>query len=224
MSEIVVKTFRYSELSSINLIEEFGAADVIGISVSYSQARLLKCTWLKFDSYKTTCFKGEVLKCMVNKVLWLLCDKYVSTRFNSLLVVNRLYYSVGKRAFPVQFVEKGAGFSVWFCKKQEDDVRRYEVTSYVANQGAAQAQCSLATLYVGGKGVDQNYKEAFNWFLVSAESDDLDAQYGLGCLYIKGDGVEKNDREALYWLRKASNKGHTASKDLLQKMGISLDG
>ena len=223
MYEIIVKSFNYSDLGSADLIDEFEAADVVGLSVPERQAKLLRTVWQKFDSYKITCFKDNKIRCLVERLLWLLCDKYISTRFKWLPNINSLYYSVGKRAFPVQFVKKGASYSVWFCKKQEDDIRRYDVTSYVAKQGAAQAQCSLATLYAEGKGVDQNYKEAFNWFLLSAKNGDLDAQYSLGCLYIKGGWVEKNDHEALYWLRKAANKGHAATIDLLQKMGVSLE-
>ena len=143
---------------------------------------------------------------------------YVSLRFKYLSVISLLYYSVGQRVFPVQFVKTDAGYFVWFCKKQTDEILRFKVTQYVAEKGAVQAQCSLAVLYSDGVGVEQNYKEAFKWFQKSAKKDCSDAQYGLGFLYAKGRGVQQSDKDAVYWFRRSAANGNVEAKGLLTKM------
>ena len=59
MSEITVKKYDYLDLASVNLIDELEEADVIGLSVSREQAKLLTSVWRRFDSYKMRVLREE---------------------------------------------------------------------------------------------------------------------------------------------------------------------
>lgn len=78
-------------------------------------------------------------------------------------------------------------------------------------------------MYFHGKGVTQNYKEAFKWFKKTADKDIL-AQYQLGEIYYKGLGVEKNLRESVKWYRKAAEKGYGWAQYQLGRMYYKGEG
>ncbi|GHT40295.1 hypothetical protein AGMMS49921_01440 [Endomicrobiia bacterium] len=67
------------------------------------------------------------------------------------------------------------------------------------------------------KGVEQNYKEASNWFKKSAEQGNAKAQYNLGLMYDKGEGVKQDYKEAVDWYKKAALQGHSDARTVLVK-------
>ena len=75
-----------------------------------------------------------------------------------------------------------------------------------AEQGDAEAQCSLGDCYRLGQGVEQDYSAAFKWYQLSAEQGYSDAQYCLGLLYGEGAGVERNSELAVDWYRKSAEQ------------------
>lgn len=64
-----------------------------------------------------------------------------------------------------------------------------------------------------GMGTEQNYEEAFQWFLQSAQQlneknqGNIYAQYSLGNLYYYGNGVEKDIKKAFEWYMKSAKQG-----------------
>ena len=76
-----------------------------------------------------------------------------------------------------------------------------------AEQGDADAQCSLGMSYENGQGVEQSYPEAVKWYRKSAEQGLVEAQFRLACLYRKGEGVVQNHTEAVKWYRKSAEQG-----------------
>ena len=52
----------------------------------------------------------------------------------------------------------------------------------LANQGYADAQYHLGSLYDNGIGVPQNHKTALKWYRLAAEQGDADAQFLLGLM------------------------------------------
>lgn len=76
----------------------------------------------------------------------------------------------------------------------------------------------LAAMYYEGRGVQQDYAQAFKLFQTSAEAGDIDSQYQLGKMYIVGEGVKKNNTQAIFWLEKAAKHGHGEAKSLLVEM------
>jgi len=57
------------------------------------------------------------------------------------------------------------------------------------------------------KSVEQDIKEAANWFQKAAEEKDDKAQYNLGQMYYHGDAVTKNLEEAFRQFQKAADQG-----------------
>ena len=70
-------------------------------------------------------------------------------------------------------------------------------------------------MYFEGKGVVQDFEEAFGWYRKAAEQGQPDAQCNLGVMYFEGHGVAKNDKEAERWWRKAADQGEKEAKELL---------
>jgi len=72
----------------------------------------------------------------------------------------------------------------------------------LAEQGDAQAQYFLATLYDNGEGVAQDYKAAAKWYRKAAEQGDVGAQFSLATLYDNGKGISQDMTKAKYWIQK----------------------
>ena len=77
----------------------------------------------------------------------------------------------------------------------------------LAEKGDAAAQYLLGTLYVEGKGVEQNDATAIMWFQRAANQGHAGAQYNLGASYAEGTGVGKSDVDAAKWFLRAANQG-----------------
>ena len=78
----------------------------------------------------------------------------------------------------------------------------------LAEQGNAEAQFNLGSLYYQGWGVPQDYKEAAQWMRKAAEQGHVFAQATLGSLYAEGvRGVEKDYPQALMWFICAAARG-----------------
>ena len=76
-----------------------------------------------------------------------------------------------------------------------------EVTAVrtLAEQGDAQAQFALGTMYRDGQGVAQDYAEALRWWRKAAELGVIDAQFALGNLYAGGSGIAQDNILAYMW-------------------------
>ncbi len=93
-----------------------------------------------------------------------------------------------------------------------------ETTSYVSER-----QYYLGMSLLQGDYLEQDYKEAFQLILRSAENNHTDAQYMIGLLYALGKGVVQNDKESYFWLLVAAANGNEKAlnaKDLIAS-GIS---
>lgn len=56
-------------------------------------------------------------------------------------------------------------------------------------------------------GTEQNYAQAFGWFLKSAKEGNKFAQYSLGNLYYYGNGTDKDLSQAFQWYMKSAEQG-----------------
>ncbi len=79
----------------------------------------------------------------------------------------------------------------------------------LAEQGNAEAQNILSSMYYIGQGVAQDYKAAFNWRSKAAEQGHAEAQYSLGMMYYSGLGVAQDYNTAFNWCSKAAQQGQT---------------
>lgn len=104
---------------------------------------------------------------------------------------------------------------------------RYYIVEYptydkAKNQNDAVAQFELGRRYYSGRisagrygGHEQDYKEAFKWWLLAAEQGHADAQYGLGECYYFGNGVDKDFSEAVKWWLLAAEQGDAYAQNFL---------
>ena len=68
-----------------------------------------------------------------------------------------------------------------------------------------------AMMYIYGKGVRQDFKEAFRLLSIMAEEGNEYAQANLGLMYGDGKGVKKDYKKALYWFEKAAEQGNAGA-------------
>lgn len=81
-----------------------------------------------------------------------------------------------------------------------------------AEQGDAQAQYELATMYENGKGAEQNVVKALEWFNKAAENGHLGSMIDLGWFYQNGQYVEKDINKAIEWYEKAAEQGSSQAQ------------
>ncbi len=65
----------------------------------------------------------------------------------------------------------------------------------------------IGKMHCHGLGTEQDYAQAFEWFLKSAQEGNKFARYSLANLYYHGNGVEKNLSQAFLWYQKSSSQG-----------------
>lgn len=65
----------------------------------------------------------------------------------------------------------------------------------------------IGKMHCYGLGTEQNYAQAFGWFLKSAKEGNKFAQYSLGNLYYYGNGTDKDLSQAFHWYMKSAEQG-----------------
>lgn len=71
-------------------------------------------------------------------------------------------------------------------------------------------------LYLGDKGIPQNYPEAMKWFRKAADQGLAKSQFQLGLMYEQGLGVPQDQAEAAKWYQKAADQGFADAKAKLE--------
>ncbi len=84
-----------------------------------------------------------------------------------------------------------------------------------AEQGDATAQYALAKCFEAGRGVPQDFAEAFGWCEKAAIQGHADAEHMMGECYAYGMHVPQNYEEALNWHEKAARQGNPDSQYIL---------
>jgi hypothetical protein len=82
----------------------------------------------------------------------------------------------------------------------------------LAQQGDAEAQFQLASLYDEGEGVIEDEQEALKWYRLAAAQGHASAQAALGAAYAAGRGVAQDHSEAARWDRLAAVQGHAQAQ------------
>ena len=86
------------------------------------------------------------------------------------------------------------------------------LTRAQAEQGQPDAQKLLGDLYASGRGVTQDFKQAFAWYTKAAEQGNAAAQNSLGELCEAGQGAEPSFETAAEWYRKAAEAGNASAQ------------
>lgn len=95
----------------------------------------------------------------------------------------------------------------------------FETLKEKAEQGVEDAQLELGNMYENGLEVEQDYKEALNWYMKAAELMSEFAVLKVGEFYLNGYGVEANSDEAFEWYMKAEQGwGSESAVDAMSDM------
>jgi TPR repeat protein len=78
----------------------------------------------------------------------------------------------------------------------------------LADQGNAEAQFNLGSIYSRGEGVSQNLAEGIKWFRKAADQGHTEAISRLAFIYSEGVGVPQDYAEAVKWYRKGADQGN----------------
>ena len=92
--------------------------------------------------------------------------------------------------------------------EKENYTQAFSIFKQYAEQGDAEAQYALGTLYYEGKGINQDIQQSVNWMQKAAEQGLADAQLALGDLYFNGEGVKQDYDTAVKLYLLAANKGN----------------
>ena len=82
--------------------------------------------------------------------------------------------------------------------------------SDTANEHAT-AQFNLGVLYRDGRGIEQSFERAIEYFKTAAANEHANAQYSVGAMYYNGQGVEQSYALAREWWTKSSSTRKRAS-------------
>ena len=108
------------------------------------------------------------------------------------------YYAEALQGF--MEIEPDSDFMFPYEPKYEDQVMKpVDMRSYVWYR--------IGKMHCYGLGTEQDYVQAFDWFLKSAKEENKFAQYSLANLYYYGNGVEKDLSQAFLWYQKSSSQG-----------------
>ncbi len=90
-----------------------------------------------------------------------------------------------------------------------------------AAKGDASAQFEVASRLAEGKGLDQDLKEAAQWYQRAAASGFAMAQFRLGTLYERGLGVKRDAERAQVWYERAAAQGNVKAMHNLAVLAAS---
>lgn len=89
----------------------------------------------------------------------------------------------------------------------EDYGKAVSLLTPIGQRGSAVAQLLLGHAYQGGFGVQQDLRQAFEWFKLSAEQGEPSAQNNLGIAYAKGAGTKPDPLLGVLWIERSANNG-----------------
>ena len=109
----------------------------------------------------------------------------------------------------------------------EDPTRAFELALQAAQQGHVEASLMVGDCYHGGHGVDQDYKQAFDWYRKSAEAAEamvLPQTFIAFCkmarMYEVGQGVERDEKKAAEFIKTALVQEHPEAQYIKAMMEL----
>ena len=85
----------------------------------------------------------------------------------------------------------------------------------LASLGNADAQTKLGYAYSNGRGVEQDYVEAFKWYRLAAEQGNTPAQNNLGAAYFKGRGAIQDVVYSHMWFNISASLGNMGATEAI---------
>lgn len=127
------------------------------------------------------------------------------------------YYQKAEQAYNIDAAYELA--EILLADAEEGEEERFangiNYLKRAAYAGQADALYELGTFYEKGKGVPQDYKSAFGFYLMGALKGHMKAQYRVSRLYLAGRGVPQDFENGAKWLSRSARQGYVvAQKDL----------
>ena len=88
----------------------------------------------------------------------------------------------------------------------------------LANEGNAEAQTFIGSLYENGLGVIKDEKNALDWYEKAGKAGNAKGQHNAGIFYYTGRGVAVNYPAAYEWFLKATNTDYAPSQYMIGLM------
>ena len=116
-----------------------------------------------------------------------------------------------------------------------NNVRAFWHYQKAAQRGDSTAQNNIGVMYANGRGVDQDYDEAINWFRQAARQGNTTAHNNLclvyihrGWMYANGRDVDQDYAQAFTWFRRAVLQGDAEAQNIVgwmyaQGRGVDQD-
>ena len=129
--------------------------------------------------------------------------------------------------FAVLFAALCFSASTAFAADIQKGIAAYSIGNYeeaiaewqpLAENGNADGQYWLGTLYSNGMGVPQSDDIALKWFRLAADQEHAGAQYNIGLMYANGWGLDMDIIEAQGWYRRAAENGSPEAQFALGDM------
>lgn len=122
-----------------------------------------------------------------------------------------------------KYADKGKWLGQFYMgiisEAQKDYKEALRWNALAAEQGSAGAKVNSGIIYYYGKGVEQDYRVAYDFFRKAAgETSNKCAMFFLGEMYEKGYYVKADNAKAYYWYREASLQGNKDAQKRLEKM------
>ena len=143
--------------------------------------------------------------------------KKIGPNYRAVLLIIALAFATGSTV--AQTLEQSRT-----AYENKDYANAFAGFKKLAEQGNAEAQFSLGEMYMGGKSVARDDREAVSWLRKAADQGYASAQANLGFIYETGRGVPKDDRQAVAWYRKAADQGDDYGQYSLAHMYINGAG
>ena len=93
------------------------------------------------------------------------------------------------------------------CMDNENYALTKEYLEKALEEGEIEAYCDLGNLYFEGKGVEQDYKRAFNYYQKGAKAGEPYCMDNLGMCYFWGHGVDTDIQKSAFYTEKAAKLG-----------------
>ena len=95
-----------------------------------------------------------------------------------------------------------------------------------AEKGDPRAMYAVGSMYVGGAGVEQDYKKAYQWLNKAANYNRWDAQYKTGLMHYMGMGIPRNYKKAalVYKTLAVKEKGYPPAQYRLGLLYVNGHG
>lgn len=133
------------------------------------------------------------------------------------------YYQKAESAYNIDAAYELAEILLKDAKDKDDPkfemgVRYLKRAAYA---GQPNALYQLGELYEKGEAVNQDYKNAFGFYLMGALKGDAQSQYKLSTLYLSGLGTPQDFENGLKWISRSARQGYVLAQQKLAALRLT---